>query len=109
MRNISLLIIAFLSAFAVGAQTPERLATAKGMSFTTAELSPEAQAAYAAIPKQIAEIRSALLSEYLADLLFEAEARQNISVEALRTETLKRSPTHPMPRYKGSMKRTVLH
>lgn len=81
----------FLSAIVVGAQTPERLATAKGMSFTTAELSPEAQAAYAAIPKQIAQIRSALLSEYLADLLFEAEAKaRNITVEALRAETRKK-------------------
>ncbi|MBX3243353.1 MAG: DsbA family protein [Acidobacteria bacterium] len=91
MRNISLLFIVFLSAIAAGAQPPERLATAKGLNFTTAELSPRGQAAYAAIPKQIAEIRSALLSEYLADLLFEAEAKaRNISVEALRTETLKK-------------------
>ncbi len=91
MKLFSLLFIVVLSAVAGNAQTPERLATAKGLSFTTAELSPQGQAAFAAIPKQIAEIRSALLSEYLADLLFEAESKaRNISIEELRSETLKK-------------------
>ena len=71
----SLLILAIFSIAAFAQKPNEILATANSRNFTVNELSPESQKLWREMPAMLAESRSQMLSEMIANLLFEAEAK----------------------------------
>ena len=84
MKNFALvLLLILLSAMSVLAQNAEEvLAKIGNQTVTIGDLNPQAQAAFADLPKQIAETRKKVLEREIARRLFELEAAaRKITVE----------------------------
>lgn len=69
------LFILLCTASLIEAQKADALATAKGLTFTAASLSPEGQKAYAERNLQLAGTRTTLFSRMVTEMLLEAEAK----------------------------------
>lgn len=79
-----------------GQKPDEVLATATGHTFTTSDLSPEAQDARTKLPLLVANVRSQLFAQTQGSILLETEARtKNVTVAVLiKTEIAKvKAPT----------------
>ncbi len=85
MRIFKTFLVLAILVFPAFAQKPDEiLATANNRNFTIKELSPEAQKILQNQSAQIAEVRSQILSQTVADLLYEAEAKAtNTTVDKL--------------------------
>lgn len=88
MKITATLFCLFLFSFALFAQKTETiLATANGQNYTAKNLSPEVQKAWESLPATIARARGEALSEMIAEMLFEMEAKaKNTTVEKLLEE-----------------------
>lgn len=94
MKIITTLFYLLLLSFTLFAQkTDEVLATANGQNYTAKDLSPETRQTWENQTKMIAEARSNLLSQMVADALFEADAKaRNLSVEKVIEESKSKIP-----------------
>lgn len=100
MRN--LLFSKYIAYFVVllfitnaNSQTAESTLVASGKNFkiTAANLDAETKAQFDGLKQAVADVKSNVLSSYLADLLFEIEAKaKNITVAQLEAEHLKKIP-----------------
>lgn len=89
----TLFCLLFLS-LALFAQKPDEiLATADGRNYTAKNLSPEITKALENQPKAIAEARASLLSQMVADALFEAEAKaRGTTAQKIKAEAFAKIP-----------------
>ncbi len=94
MKISSSLFFLLLLTFSVFAQKAEDvLATVNGQSITVRNLSPEAQKIYAELSLSISETRQNLLSQMIAETLFESEAKtRNQTVEQTLNEIKAKIP-----------------
>jgi protein-disulfide isomerase len=89
-----ILLSLFIGVTGSYAQTAAKaVATAKGVTITANDLSPEAKGALENLPNAVAASRTQALSTYLADRLLEMEAKaRKIGVIELQSEALKAVP-----------------
>lgn len=94
MKIITTLFCLLLLSLTLFAQKPgEVLATANGQNYTAKDLSPEVKEAWENQAKTLAEVRANLLSQMVADALFEADAKaRNVSVEKVLEEAKAKIP-----------------
>lgn len=94
MKIITTLFCLLLLSLTLFAQKPgEVLATANGQNYTAKDLSPEVKEAWENQSKTLAEVRANLLSQMVADALFEADAKaRNVSVEKVLEEAKAKIP-----------------
>lgn len=94
MKIIITLFCLLLLSFTIFAQKPDEvLATANGQNYTAKNLSPEARQEWENQSKTIAEARTNLLSQMVANTLFEADAKaRNITVEKVIEESKAKIP-----------------
>ena len=85
MNYIAAFVCSLIFAFSIHAQKPDEvLATATGQTYTTKNLSPEAQKLYADLPVSVASARKELLLQMIDGIVFEIEAKaKNQTVEKL--------------------------
>ncbi len=72
-RSLAIVFL-LLSTYAAG-QSAETIATAKGRTFTSADLSPEVQGQFANQKKALENIRTQLLGQMIAEELLDIEAK----------------------------------
>lgn len=83
----------FPAAVTFAQMAPKPLASAKGVTITAVDLSPEARGALENLPNAIAASRTQALSTYLAERLLDMEAKaRKLSVIELQAEALKTVP-----------------
>lgn len=83
MKILIAFLALFVLAFSASAQQ-DVLAVVNGQNLTVKNLSPEAQKIYTELPTSIAETRTNLLSQMIAEMLYEMEAKaKNQSIEQL--------------------------
>lgn len=94
MKIITTLFCLLLLSLTLFAQKPgEVLATANGQNYTAKDLSPEVKEAWENQSQTLAEVRANLLSQMVADALFEADAKaRNVSVEKVLEEAKAKIP-----------------
>ncbi|HQU86133.1 MAG TPA: thioredoxin domain-containing protein, partial [Pyrinomonadaceae bacterium] len=94
MKFFSTLFCLLFLTFSLFAQkTDEVLATANGQNYTVKNLSPEAAQEWLNQAKTIAEVRSNLLSQLVAEKLFEAEGKvRNVPSKQIRAEAMAKIP-----------------
>ncbi|MCD9189318.1 MAG: thioredoxin domain-containing protein [Pyrinomonadaceae bacterium] len=94
MKIITTLFCVLLVSLTLFAQKPDEvLATANGKNYTAKDLSPEARQVWENQSKTIAEVRTNLLSQMVADALFEADAKaRNVPVEKVVEEAKAKIP-----------------
>lgn len=94
MKIITAFLFIFFTVSASFAQkTDEVLATANGQNYTAKTISPETQKLIEKMPAEIAEARSVLLSQMVANTLFETEAKsRGITAEQLQQEAYAKIP-----------------
>jgi protein-disulfide isomerase len=94
MKTFQIFFILAILAISVFAQKPDEiLAKANNRNFTTADLSPEAQKLRQNLPVTIAQARSQIFSQTVADVLFEAEAKAtNTTAEKLIEAAMSKIP-----------------
>lgn len=97
MKIVLTLFCSIFFALSIFAQKPDEvLAAANGRTFTVKNLSPETQKIYVDLPVSIADARRRLLSEMIADAMFEAEAKaKNLTVEKLLAGVKAKIPALP--------------
>jgi protein-disulfide isomerase len=72
-RSLAIIVL-LLSTYAAG-QSPEPIATAKGRTFTSADLSPDVRAQFDDQNKALADTRTQLLGQMIAEELLDIEAK----------------------------------
>lgn len=86
-------VLALTASVSLAQTAVKPLATARGVTITAGDLSPEARGSLENLPNAIAASRTQALSTYLADRLLEMEAKaRKISVIELQAEALKAVP-----------------
>lgn len=94
MKIVLTLFCSLFFAFSLFAQkADEVLATANGQTFTLKNLAPETQKLYVDLPTSVAGARHGLLTEMIAEAIFEAEAKaRNLTVEKLLADVKAKIP-----------------
>lgn len=94
MKILSTLFCLILLSFSLFAQKPDEvLATANGRNYTVKNLPPEAAQEWLEQAKTISEARISYLSQFVAETLFEAEAKaRNIPSKQITSEAMAKIP-----------------
>lgn len=94
MKSTIIAIIIALAAISASAQAPDDvLATAKGHTFTTADLSSDTRSAFSNLPVAVGKARTALLAQMVDDELIAAEAKsRRTTAEKLEARMRAKAP-----------------